>query len=291
MTGSIKGIWRCAPLGREGLPPVLAARLLRAPLVAASLVGLSLLGAMLAATLLAGASVWAQEKRSGDAAALMRRVDELWRGASSHAVLTMTVKTRRYSRAMTMDSWSQGKEKSLVRILSPKKDRGIATLKVNRNIWNYLPKINRITKIPSNMMMGSWMGSHFTNDDLVKESSFETDYQSKITYEGMRNGKSIYEVTSLPRPDAPVVWGKVVTVIERKTLLPLRAVYFDEDGARARTLVFSEPRRFGKRTLPARLELTPEGKPGESTVLLYREINFDVTFPRGLFSLRALRRR
>lgn len=254
------------------------------------LVGVSLgLGATgLAQSTGAGRTRWAQ---GSDAGPLMRVVDEMWRGSSSHARLTMRVKTRRYQRSMSMDSWTEGKEKSLVKIISPKKDRGIATLKVERNIWNYLPKINRITKIPSNMMMGSWMGSHFTNDDLVKESAFESDYKSTISFVGRRDGTELYAVTSLPRPNAAVVWGKVVTEINQKSLLPLRAIYFDEDGKQARTLVFSEVRTFGKRVLPTRLSLTPADKPGESTVLIYEAMEFDVTPPQGTFSLRTLRGR
>jgi hypothetical protein len=219
----------------------------------------------------------------------MRRVDELWRGSSSHARMTMAVQTRRYQRSMTMEAWSEGKEKSLVKILDPKKDHGIATLKVESQIWNYLPRINRVTKIPPSMMMGSWMGSHFTNDDLVKESSFEDDYASSITFSGEREGRRIYEVTSLPRPQAAVVWGKVVMVIEQESLLPVRAGYYDEDGALARVMAFSEPRRMGGRTLPTLLVLTPEDKPGEFTEVRYEAIDFDVTLPEGLFTLRGLR--
>ena len=106
-----------------------------------------------------------------DVGELIRHIDRLWRGDTSHASMSMTVKTRRYERTMTMEAWSRGKDYSLVLIREPVKDRGIATLKVKDNIWNYLPKINRVTKVPSSMMSGSWMGSHFTNDDLVKEST------------------------------------------------------------------------------------------------------------------------
>lgn len=224
-----------------------------------------------------------------DAETLMRRVDELWRGKSSHAQMTMVVKTARYERTMTMEAWSEGTKKSLVKILEPKKDRGIATLKVDKNIWNYLPKINRVTKIPPSMMMGSWMGSHFTNDDLVKESSYEEDYASTLTFAGERGGRKIYEVTSLPRPEAVVVWGKVVTEIEQDTLLPVRAEYYDEDGKVAREMTFEEPRTFDGRRLPTRLVLKPTDKPGESTTVLYDGIRFDLQLPAQLFSLRGLR--
>jgi len=229
--------------------------------------------------------------QSRDATALMRKMDELWRGDASEAIMSMTVKTRNYQRAMRMQVWSKGKEHSLVRILSPKKDRGISTLKVEKNIWNYLPKINRVTKVPSSMMMGSWMGSHFTNDDLVRESSLEEDYASSITFEGQRDGKAVYEVTLLPRPDAPVVWGKIVYVIEQETLLPLKADYFDEEGAREREMVFSEAKNMDGRLLPTRMELRPVDKPGEFTAMVYEKMNFNPQLPDGLFSLQGLRKK
>jgi outer membrane lipoprotein-sorting protein len=226
-----------------------------------------------------------------EAAQLIRHIDRLWRGDTSHATMTMTVRTRRYERTMTLEAWSRGKEDSLVVIRDPIKDRGIATLKVRENIWNYLPKINRVTKVPSSMMSGSWMGSHFTNDDLVKESTFEDDYNSRISFEGERDGRAIFELTSIPKPDAAVVWGKVVTEIDQKTLAPYRAFYYDEDGALVRTLVFDEDKRVGSRIVPMRLSLQPADKPGESTVIVYRSIEFGVPLQASFFSLQSLQRR
>jgi len=251
----------------------------------------ALLGLLLALTAwgLPHGAVQAMEARS--AAELVAMVDALWRGDSSHARMTMTVRTRRYQRSMSLEAWSQGKDRSLIRILAPKKDSGISTLKVERNIWNFLPKINRVTKVPPSMMMGAWMGSHFTNDDLVRESSFEDDYESAITFSGARDGMEIYEVTSTPRPDAPVVWGKVVNIIAKKTLLPVKAVYFDEDGVVARTLTFDDVRRFGAREVPSRLVLVPTDKPEESTEIVYEALELNVPVPEGTFSLQALQSR
>ncbi len=226
-----------------------------------------------------------------EVAELIGHIDRLWRGDTSQATMSMTVKTRRYERTMTMEAWSRGKDYSLVLIREPVKDRGIATLKVEENIWNYLPKINRVTKVPSSMMAGSWMGSHFTNDDLVKESTFEEDYDSLITFEGQRDGKSIYEMTALPKPDAAVVWGKVVMLIEQQTLAPFQAFYYDEEGELIRTLTFDQPRQIEGRTVPMRLSLQPEDKPNESTVILYHDIAFGVPLEDSFFSLQSLKRR
>ena len=222
---------------------------------------------------------------------LIRHIDELWRGETSQATMTMTVKTRRYERSMTMETWSRGKDYSLVILKKPIKDKGIATLKVKENIWNYLPKINRVTKVPSSMMSGSWMGSHFTNDDLVKESTIEDDYTSSITFEGVRNGISIYELSSIPKPDAAVVWGKVVMEVKQKTLSPYRALYYDEEGLLVRTMTFDQPRNIGKRTVPMRMTLQPEDKPKESTVIVYQDIAFEVPIKDSFFSLKNLQKR
>ena len=171
------------------------------------------------------------------------------------------------------------------------KDRGIATLKVEANIWNYLPKINRVTKVPSSMMSGSWMGSHFTNDDIVKESTYEDDYDSHISFEGAREGRAVYEMTSLPKPEAAVVWGKVVMTLDQATLAPLDALYFDEEGVLIRTMTFDQPREIDGRVVPMRLTLQPEEKPTESTAVVYHDITFGVPLEESFFSLRNLKRR
>ena len=222
---------------------------------------------------------------------LIRHIDRLWRGETSRASMTMTVQTQRYQRSMTMEAWSRGKDYSLVVIRKPIKDKGIATLKVKENIWNYLPKINRVTKVPSSMMSGSWMGSHFTNDDLIKESTFEDDFNSSISFQGKRDGINIYEMTSIPKEDAAVVWGKVVMQIEQKTLAPHRALYYDEEGLLVRTLTFDQPRQIGERTVPMRLTLQPKDKPEESTVIIYNDIVLDVPIADSFFSLQNLQRR
>ncbi len=236
---------------------------------------------------------------------LIRHVDQLWRGQTSHTLMTMTVKTQRYQRTIQMEAWSKGKEHSLVLIRAPKKDKGIATLKVENNIWNYLPKINRVTKVPASMMSGSWMGSHFTNDDLVKESSFEEDYHSSITFQGEREGQLIYEITFIAKDNAAVVWERVVMLIGQENLAPIQALYYGEDTSGintnknkgtvtlplVRTIQFDQLADISGRIIPQRLTLVPEDKSGESTVVTYQNLTFGVSLRSGFFSLQNLKRR
>lgn len=231
------------------------------------------------------------EQQFTNAKELMRHIDRMWRSDSSYAVMSMQVKTARYERTMEMEAWSQGKEKTLFVIKAPRKDKGIATLKVENNIWNYLPKIRRVSKIPASMMSGSWMGSHFTNDDLVKENTYEDDYDSEITFQGMRDNQQIIEVTSSPKPNAAVVWGKVITVIDKNKLTPVKGIYFDEEGKKVREMLFDQEKLVNGNTIPMRMKLIPLEKPDESTIVTYHSLEFDIPIKSGLFSLKNLQKR
>ncbi len=221
---------------------------------------------------------------------IVDQVDQLLRGDSSQGTLTMQIVTENWQRSLTMQVWSQGTENSLVRIEKPRKEAGMATLKVGNNIWNYLPKVSRTIKIPTSMMMASWMGSHFTNDDLVKESSMSRDYVITISYEGERNGSSVYEFTLIPKPDAAVVWGKLELEVRQDDLMPTWHRYYDEDGTLIRELTFSEYTLMGGRRVPTRLVMQPYDKPGEQTVIIYDDLAFDVPIQADTFSLRNLER-
>jgi outer membrane lipoprotein-sorting protein len=221
---------------------------------------------------------------------IIDRVDRLLRGESSRGIATMEVVTEHWERSITMEVWSLGTEYSLVRVTSPAKEAGTATLKARDDIWNYLPKVDRVIKIPASMMMGSWMGSHFTNDDLVKESRLVEDYDIEIAFEGTRDGTAVWEFRLTPKPDAPVVWGRVEYRVRKADFMPLWARYYDEDGNLVRTLEFSDFRKMGGRLVPAVMNMYPEDKPGERTTIRYQELEFDVDLDASFFSLQSLRR-
>jgi outer membrane lipoprotein-sorting protein len=221
---------------------------------------------------------------------ILDRVDDLFRSQSSHGLATMTVTTAHWKRSLTLEMWSKGKDKSLVRILAPKKEKGTTTLRSGNDIWNYLPKVKRVIKLPSSMMAASWMGSHFTNDDLVKESRMADDYTFEITFRGEVAGDDIVEVTCHPKPEAAVVWGKVLVRARLKDYLPLFVKYFDEDLRLARTMTFSQVSELGGRMLPAVVTMVPEEKPDESTIVRYEKMEFDIGLDDDFFSLRTLQR-
>ena len=224
-----------------------------------------------------------------EARQIVGQVDDLLRGESSRGSVRMEVVTRRWTRSMEMEMWSLGQEFSLVRVLSPAREAGTATLKVDRDIWNYLPRVDRTIKVPGSGMGGSWMGSHFTYDDLVRESSMVDDYEIEVSFEGEREGTDIWEFTLVPLPEAPVVWGRVELEVRKEDRMPLRARYFDDRGELARTMVFSRFRTMGGRLVPSELSMHPADRPDERTTLTYDRLEFDIGLEEGFFSLQRLR--
>ena len=202
----------------------------------------------------------------------------------------MDVVTENWERSMAMEVWSLGTEYSLIRITAPRKEAGTATLKAHDEIWNYLPRVDRTIKIPASMMMGAWMGSHFTNDDLVKESRLIEDYDITISHDGARDGVTVWELTLSPKPEAPVVWGRIEYQVRQDDMMPTWARYYDEDGDLVRTMTFSDYRVLGGRLVPTIMDVRPEDKPGERTTVRYGELEFDIDLDEDFFSLRALRR-
>ena len=221
---------------------------------------------------------------------IIDQVDRLMRGESSAGRMRMEIDTENWSRTLEMRIWSLGTERSLVRVESPAREAGSATLKVDNEVWNYLPRADRTIKIPPSMMLGAWMGSHFTNDDLVKESRLIEDYDIVISFEGDRDGEDVWEFTMTPKPEAPVIWGRIEQRIRKRDRMPLWAGYHDEDGSLARSITFSDFRAMGGRTVPARMVIEPADK-DERTVVTYLELEFDVGLEEDFFSLRNLRAR
>ena len=222
---------------------------------------------------------------------ILREVDDMWRGTSSHTIVTMQVKSAHYTRNMRLEGWSKGKEKTLVRILTPLKEKGTATLKSGNSIYSYLPRTDRTIRLTSGMMMGSWMGSHFTNDDLVKESRMEEDYDPAVSFEGRRENQDIIEFTLIPKPDAAVVWGKVVVTVLKEGFIPLIQYYYDEDMNISRTMTFSKIKEMAGRPRPTIMRVVPADKQDEYTELVYEKLELDITLSDSFFSLLRLKRR
>jgi len=243
----------------------------------------------LAAAVLLALPASAEAQDLNDPASIIDYVDRVMRGESSTGKMTMDIETANWSRSLELEVWSRGRKHSLIRVLSPRSEAGTATLMADDQVWNYLPRADRTIKIPPSLMMGAWMGSHFTNDDLVKESQIIDDYDVEVGYTGDRDGLAVWEFVLTPKEEAAVVWDRVEYQVRQADTLPTWAKYYDEDGEVARTMEFTEYRDMGGRTIPAVMTVIPTDKPEERTRVTYADLRFDVDLPEDFFSLRNLR--
>ena len=222
---------------------------------------------------------------------ILKKADDLFRQDHSIMEMEMYIKTDRYERKMKMQATSLGTEKTLIKILEPAKDAGMCTLKVDENIWNYLPKVDRTMKIPAGMMGGSWMGSHVSNDDLVRENRFSEDFDTKFLARpgSDKNPDNLYIIELIPKEDTAVVWGKIVSK-SRPDLIPIEIEYYDEDGTLMRIDKFEDVQEFDGFKIPTKYSILPQDKPGEMTMLTYTSVDFKTQVNPRMFSLQALRK-
>ncbi|MBN1213569.1 MAG: outer membrane lipoprotein-sorting protein [candidate division Zixibacteria bacterium] len=228
------------------------------------------------------------ESDSLDINKLIKEVDDLYRSEASYAELEMEIVTPHWERTLVMKSWTEGMDKTFIRITSPLKEKGVATLRIKNEMWNFLPKTNKVMKIPPSMMMSSWMGSDFTNDDLVKEFSLFEDY----TYELIKldtPATDLHFINCIPREDLPIVWGNIVIAVTKDKHLPVWQKYYDEKGNLMRVMTYAEVKKFGDRLIPAMMEMVPLSKEGHRTIIRYIDIAFDIEVDKEIFSLRNLR--
>lgn len=223
---------------------------------------------------------------------IVQKSDQAMRGKSSYSEATMKIVRPDWSRSMTMKSWTRGTELSLVLVTAPAKDKGSASLKRHREMWNWVPSIERVIKIAPSMLSQSWMGSDFTNDDLINQSSIVVDYQHQLLQSETFDGDKVWVVDALAKPDAPVVWSKVRLWISQTSFLQRKVEFYDEFDELVNVLTTYDVKTLGGRDVATRMEMQPIDKPGNKTVLITHEAQFDFDIDDDFFSqqqMKALR--
>ena len=219
---------------------------------------------------------------------IVRDAVDHWRGLSSYSVMTMVIHRPDWERSMTMRAWTKGDERTLVRVIEPKKDRGNGTLTDDDSMWSFSPKVNRVIKVPSSMMGQSWMGSDFSNRDVARADDIIDQYEHSILSTEDVDGKTVYTIESIPYEDAAVVWGSEVMRI-REDHVVLEHAFYDQDGELVKSLVSLEIADMGGRTIAARQRMTQADNPEEWTEIAVIEIEYEIELKDSLFTLSNLR--
>jgi hypothetical protein len=238
------------------------------------------------ATILLGVS---PTLRAQDALSIVKKADEKMRGSTAKMELTLNTVRPAWKRTMQLKVWTRGSDFTLILLTAPAREKGVAFLRRKKEVWNWFPALERVVKLPPSMMNLSWMGTDFTNDDLVKESSAVRDYTHRLCGDTLVGGRPCHKIEMTPVPGAAVVWGKVVVCIDKTDFMELHARFYDEDGVLVNLLNASEPRMMGGRLIPTRIEMIPVDRKGNKTEMIYNKVIFDEPIGEDFFDLNTLK--
>ncbi len=219
---------------------------------------------------------------------LVRDAVNYYRGDASFSTVDMTIHRPAWERTLTIKAWTKGQKDSLFTIVAPPKDSGNGTLKRGKEMWMFNPKVNRVIKLPPSMMSQSWMGSDFSNNDLAKSDSIIEDYTHEITGTEIHDGKKVYVITSIPKSDAPVVWGMQKLRV-REDLIFLSQEFYDEDLLLVKAMTGTKIQMLGGKLFPRVWTMQKTDKEDEYTVLYYGDIAFKESLPDDLFTISSLK--
>lgn len=224
-----------------------------------------------------------------DAKEIVRISDACVRGKTMKGEMTIKIVRPDYTRQMSMNICAKGTQYALIMVTDPARDKGTTYLKRVKEVWDWVPTLERTIKLPPSMMSQSWMGTDFTNDDLVKETSIVDDYDQTILGEEMIGDRMCWKIQMIPKPTAAVVWSKVIVWIDKKDYLQLKSEMYDEDGKLVNTLNQSDIKLIGGRLLPTTLEMIPLDKPGHKTIITYQSEEFDRPISDDFFSTQNMK--
>lgn len=231
-----------------------------------------------------------QTLHAQDAKEIVTKAENNIHGLTSATEMTVQIIRPAWTRTMSLKAWTKGEDYSLCIVTAPAKDAGTVFLKRVKEIWNWLPTIERSVKLPPSMMAQSWMGTDFTNDDLVKASSRIDDYNHKIIGDSVIESRKCWKIEMIPLPEAAVVWGKVIMFVDQKDYLELRLEFYDEDNKLVNILQCSDIRILGGRTMPCKMEMIPAEKKGQETVITYSSAVFDKPIDDSFFTTENMKK-
>tara|TARA_B110000444_G_scaffold238711_1_gene252520 strand:+ start:3217 stop:3933 length:717 start_codon:yes stop_codon:yes gene_type:complete len=221
---------------------------------------------------------------------IIKTADRKLKGNSSYAEMSITIVRPKWKKKMNLKSWSKGTDYSVTLVTSPAKEKGSVFLKRKKEAWNYLPTIERTVKLPPSMMTQNWMGTDFTNDDLIKQSSMVIDYTHEIIGTEIIENLNCWKLELIPIENASVVWGKLIVWIDKKDYMQLKTEFYDEDLEIVNRMVGSEINEYNGKKLPSKLEFYPLEDDGNKTVIKYNVWNFGVSIPENYFSTQYVSR-
>lgn len=233
--------------------------------------------------------LWPYYSNSQTATEIIKKSDELMQGNSSYSEMTMTIVRPTYQRNISFKSWSKGRDYGMVLITAPAKEKGQSFLKRKNEMWNWVPSISKMIKLPPSMLSQGWMGSDVSNNELLNESSIVNDYDHILLGKENFGGYICWKIKLVPKPGTPVVWGYIIKWISQDGYFQLKSEYYDEENQKVKTEIATDIKTMDNRLIPTRFEVIPADNPKQKTILTIVTMDFDIPIKDDFFSQQQMK--
>ncbi|MFT5724368.1 MAG: outer membrane lipoprotein-sorting protein [Bacteroidia bacterium] len=221
---------------------------------------------------------------------VIQKAQDKFSGEQTTAEISIAIQRPKWSRTMELKSWAKGTKHSMTLITAPARDKGTVFLKKDKEVWNWIPSVERVIKLPPSMMSQSWMGTDLTNDDLVKESSMVDDFTHTMLGKETIGTRTCYKIQSVANEDAAVVWGKIINWVDVKDYIQMKTEFYDEDNELVNTFTGMNIKVMGGKTIASKMEIIPVNKKSQKTTFEYKSIDFTTTINDDFFTVQNMKR-
>jgi outer membrane lipoprotein-sorting protein len=224
--------------------------------------------------------------KTGDPTAeqILKKAEQKLTASTIEADLDITIKRPKWTKTMGLKTWGKGSDYAMAYVKSPAKDAGTVYLKAGNDVYNYLPKIKKTVKLPANLLSQNWMGTDMSTDDIVKLTKLTTDYKATLAGSVTLSDRDCYVLLLLPKPDASVLWGKMVLAIDKQDYIQMKTLFYDEDMELVNTVIASQVKNMGGKMLASKMVMIPAGKKGQTTTVIYSSMKFDSPISASFFT-------
>lgn len=200
-----------------------------------------------------------------DGAEILKKVDRNLEPESYEALRKLiNIEPSGKKKEFVLYSIKKGRDKLISLFLTPESDKGRATMRLDENMWLYIPNVGKPVRITS---LQSVTGGVFNNADILR-IDFTAEYDVSSVEE--KDGNYLLK---LKAKSNSVAYDQLTMVVDKKLMLPTTIECFGASGILIKTLIFSDIKDFGggiKR--PAKIETNSPLFKGYQSYMLYGEI-------------------
>jgi outer membrane lipoprotein-sorting protein len=219
---------------------------------------------------------------------ILKRVDANIGSDNKIATAEMIIHGRRGSRSIKSKSWIYGVEKSYTEYLAPAREAGTKMLKLEDQLWTYIPSTDRTIKISGHMLRQSVMGSDLSYEDMMEDPELLNLYNANIIEESAYLERPCWVLELTAKVDDISYHSRKIWV-DKERYVSLKEERFARSGKLLKVFEVQDVRSIQNRWVPVHMVFKDALKSGKGTEYFIESIQFNADIPEALFTKASLR--